>query len=65
MNRRMTYSIKLAPKWTKGLEVPIMNLAVKGKYALVSGGRHGIGRSTALALAEEGCQGFMRNVLAS
>jgi 3-oxoacyl-[acyl-carrier protein] reductase len=32
-----------------------MDLALKGKYALVTGGSHGIGRSTALALAHEGC----------
>ena len=32
-----------------------MDLGIKGKNALVSGGSHGIGLSTALALAEEGC----------
>ena len=32
-----------------------MNLGIKGKYALVTGGSHGIGLATALALAEEGC----------
>jgi len=32
-----------------------MDLALKRKYALVTGGSHGIGRSVALALAEEGC----------
>lgn len=32
-----------------------MDFGLTGKYALVTGGSHGIGRSTALALAEEGC----------
>jgi len=32
-----------------------MDLAIREKYALVTGGSHGIGRSIALALAEEGC----------
>lgn len=32
-----------------------MNLGLSGKFALVTGGSHGIGRSTALALADEGC----------
>lgn len=32
-----------------------MDLGIRGKYALVSGGSHGIGRAIALALAREGC----------
>lgn len=32
-----------------------MDLGIKQKYALVTGGSQGIGRSIALALAEEGC----------
>jgi len=33
----------------------IMDLGIRGKYALVTGGSHGIGLSIALALADEGC----------
>jgi 3-oxoacyl-[acyl-carrier protein] reductase len=32
-----------------------MDLRLKGKYALVTGGSHGIGLAVALGLAEEGC----------
>jgi len=32
-----------------------LNLGLSGKYALVTGGSHGIGRAIALALAAEGC----------
>lgn len=32
-----------------------MELGIRGKYALITGGTHGIGRATANALADEGC----------
>ena len=32
-----------------------MDLGIRGRRALVSGGSHGIGLATARALADEGC----------
>lgn len=32
-----------------------MELGIRNKYAIVTGGSHGIGRAIALALADEGC----------
>ena len=32
-----------------------MDLELKNKYALITGGTHGIGRSIVLGLAQEGC----------
>lgn len=37
------------------LWIELMDLGIKDKFAIVTGGSHGIGRAIALALADEGC----------